>query len=429
MQKRISPAQAISGVLTLPGDKSISHRYAILAAIAEGQSRIRNYSTGADCRSTLGCLHTLGAALQIEGTDVIVTGRGLEGFEAPSADLDAGNSGSTIRMLSGILAAQRFRSRIVGDESLSRRPMGRIMEPLSRMGARIRAAEGNCPPLEIEGAQLHPIDFTLPVPSAQVKTCVLFAGLHAEGQTVVRESIRSRDHTEIALREFGAGIRVERGVISLMGRPRLAARELHVPADLSSAAFFIAAALLVPGSDLVIRGVGLNPTRSALLDFLISAGASIQVLDLQQAAGELIGDLMVRHAPLRGGVINGPTTAALIDEIPALSVLGAASEEGLVIRDAAELRVKETDRIATVAENLRRMGVQVEERHDGMNIPGKQRFRAARLDSFGDHRIAMAFAVAALRADGECVIDNAEAASVSFPEFWETLMRLVAARG
>ena len=327
-------------------------------------------------------------------------------------------------MLSGILAAQPFPSRIAGDESLSRRPMKRIMEPLARMGASISARDGQFPPLEIRGGRLSPIDYPLPVASAQVKTCVLFAGLFAEGVTTVWEPVPSRDHTEIALREFGAEVTAGRGAVSVRGRPLLGGRDLHVPSDLSSAAFFLAAALLVPGSCLTIQEVGLNPTRSALLDFLAGMGAKIRVTEVQARNGELVGDIRVEHAPLRGGVIEGAATAALIDEIPVLAVLGAASDEGLTVRDARELRIKETDRIATVAENLRRMGVEVEEQPDGMVIPGKQRFRGAELDSFGDHRIAMAFAVAALAAGGDCVVRNAGAASVSFPEFWETLRRV-----
>jgi 3-phosphoshikimate 1-carboxyvinyltransferase len=261
------------------------------------------------------------------------------------------------------------------------------------------------------------------VPSAQVKTCVLFAGLYAEGATAVSEPIRSRDHTEIALREFGADIAVERQKITLAGRPRLEGRTLVVPSDLSSAAFFLVAALLVPGSHLSIHGVGLNPTRSALLDFLAGMGARIRVPNLESQNGELIGDLEVEYSELRGGTIDGGLTAALIDEIPVLAVLGAATEKGLTVRDAGELRIKETDRIRTVVDNLRLMGVQAEELPDGMVIPGRQQFHAARLDSSGDHRIAMAFAVAALRADGESTIEGADAASVSFPEFWDTLAR------
>jgi 3-phosphoshikimate 1-carboxyvinyltransferase len=256
---------------------------------------------------------------------------------------------------------------------------------------------------------------------------VLFAGLFAEGATSVTEPVRSRDHSEIALREFGAEIAIERRKITLQGRPKLAALDLEVPSDLSSAAFFLAAALLVPGSELAIMGVGLNPTRSALLDFLTGMGARIRVPNLESRHGELVGDLVVQHSPLRGGTISGDLTAALIDEIPVLAVLGAATEEGLTVRDAAELRVKETDRIRTVVDNLRRMGVVAEELPDGMIVPGRQAFRAAEFDSFGDHRVAMAFAVAALRASGESVIHGADAASVSFPEFWQTLARLTGA--
>ena len=424
MDQRISPASRVSGEICLPGDKSISHRYALIASIAEGESRIHDFSTGADCHSTLGCVRALGINVEEQGTEVIIQGRGLDGLSQPAGDLDAGNSGSTIRMLSGILAAQSFHSRIAGDASLSRRPMGRIMNPLAEMGASISARDGKFPPLEIQGGKLRPIDYTLPVPSAQVKTCVLFAGLYANGVTTVRESVRSRDHTEIALREFGAEIRVERRVITLEGRPRLQGRELSVPSDLSSGAFFIVAALLVPGSELVLRGVGLNPTRSALLDVLASMGANIRILEVAEKNGELSGQIAVKSSRLKGGVIEGAMTAALIDEIPVLAVLGAASDEGLVVRDAGELRIKETDRIATLAENLRRMGIQPEVLPHGIRIPGRQRFHAAALDSFGDHRIAMAFSVAALVADGPCEIRDGDAASVSFPEFFRILRQV-----
>ena len=421
MEKRVSPARSVAGSIELPGDKSISHRYAMIAAIAQGTTRIANFSTGADCHSTLGCVRALGIAAVEQGTEVVIHGQGLDGLRAPEGDLDAGNSGSTIRMLSGILAAQPFVSRIGGDESLSRRPMKRIMDPLRRMGATLAARDGQFPPLEIHGTRLGAIDYALPVASAQVKTCVLFAGLFAEGVTTVREPMRSRDHTEIALAEFGAEIDVRGPAISVHGRPVLRGREVTVPADLSSAAFFIVAALLVEGSQLTIRGVGLNPTRATLLDFLAAMGAKVRIADVASRNGELVGDIVVEHAAVRGGTIEGSTTAALIDEIPVLAVLGAASEEGLTVRDARELRIKETDRVATVVENLRRMGVEAEELPDGMVIPGRQRFRAAEFDSFGDHRIAMAFAVAALAADGPCVIRDAGAASVSFPAFWETL--------
>jgi 3-phosphoshikimate 1-carboxyvinyltransferase len=422
--QRISPARSISGSITLPGDKSISHRYAMIASIAQGESRIRNYSTGADCHSTLNAMRALGIAIEENGTDVTIHGVGLDGLRPPTEALDAGNSGSTIRMLSGILAAQPFTTRIGGDESLSCRPMRRIMDPLGQMGAVITARGGQFPPLEIQGAHLQAFDYALPVASAQVKTCVLFAGLYVEGETIVREPVRSRDHTEIALREFGADLRVHGQTIMLTGRPSLAAHELTVPADLSSAAFFIVATLLLPGSSLTIRGVGLNPTRSTLLDFLAGMGAQIRIAEVKCHNGELVGELVVTASRVLGGTIEKETTAALIDELPVLSVLGAASEAGLTIRDAGELRIKETDRIRTVAENLRLMGVEAEERPDGLVIPGRQKFRAAELNSFGDHRIAMAFAIAALAADGESSIQGAEAASVSFPEFYETLAQI-----
>ncbi len=424
MDQRITPAKSVGGAVTLPGDKSISHRLAILASIAEGDSRILNYSTGADCQSTLGCLRTLGVEIEKTGDDLTIRGQGLGGLKAPAEVLDAGNSGSTIRMLSGVLAAQPFASRIAGDESLSRRPMERIMRPLGEMGASIRARDGKFPPLEITGTRLRAIDYTLPVASAQVKTCVLFAGLFARGRTTVQEPVRTRDHSEIALRGFGAGIDVHGSSVSIQGGVPLAGRQVRTPGDLSSAAFFLVAALAAPEANLVIRGVGLNPTRSALLDFLISMGGEIRILNLDQSGGELVGDVLARGSRIRGGLIERHLTAALIDEIPVLAVLGAMSENGLTVRDAQELRIKETDRIATVSENFKRMGIEVEVFPDGLRVPGRQRFRAAQVESFGDHRIAMAFAVAALFADGETVLRGAEAAAVSYPEFFATLRNI-----
>jgi 3-phosphoshikimate 1-carboxyvinyltransferase len=337
-------------------------------------------------------------------------------------------------MLSGILAAQEFTSRIGGDESLTRRPMGRIIGPLTEMGARIEARDGKFPPLVIHGREhgrpLHGIDYQLPMPSAQVKSCILLAGLFAQGDTIVREPVRTRDHTEIALREFGAEIEIEKRTIHLRAGAHLSGRELVAPGDLSSACFFLVAALLVKESSLVIHGVGLNPTRSALLDFLVSMGAQIKVLEVHQVGGELIGDLRVQASAvtgglIEGGVIEGTLTAALIDEIPALAVLGAVSQHGLTVRDAGELRVKETDRIATIEAGFRQMGVKIETNPEGFHVPGRQSFHAAEIDSAGDHRIAMAFAVAALAADGPCAIEGAESASVSFPEFFATLLHIV----
>ncbi len=424
MRAQISPARSLSGVIQLPGDKSISHRYGMLAAIAEGVSKIENYSSGADCQSTLACMQALGAGITKQDGSVSIEGRGLDGLHEPAGMLDAGNSGSTIRMLSGILAAQPFITRIGGDESLSRRPMQRIMAPLAQMGANIEARENRFPPLTIHGGRLHPIEYTLPVASAQVKSSVLLAGLYADGRTTVHEPIRTRDHTELALREFGADVEVQRKSITVTGRPRLQGRNLTVPGDLSSAAFFIVGALIAEESNLTIHSVGLNPTRSALLDFLAEMGAAIKVLDIAQSGGELIGNIQVTKSRIRGGVLEKARTAALIDEIPVLAVLGAASEDGLIVRDAAELRVKETDRIATISDNFQRMGLSIEIHPDGFQVPGRQSFHAAELDSFGDHRIAMAFSIAALAADAPCVIEGAESASVSFPEFFATLQRV-----
>jgi 3-phosphoshikimate 1-carboxyvinyltransferase len=424
MTYTVVPAEGLSGHIRLPGDKSISHRHAMIAAVAEGTSRIANYSSGADCQSTLRCLESLGIRIDREPGTVVVHGTGLDGFRAPSQPLDAGNSGSTIRMLSGMLAAQPFTAEIGGDESLSQRPMARIMVPLRTMGATIEAREDKFPPLRITGAKLRPIDYEPPIPSAQVKTCVLFAGLHTDGVTGVVERVQTRDHTEVALAEFGAEIDKSGHRITIQGRPRLQPRDLTVPGDLSSSAFFLVAANLLPGSTIVMEGVGMSPSRMALIDWLMGCGAQIKVLDVSRQAGEMVGTLQVRGRHLEGGVIAGATTAALIDEIPALAVLGVVSRSGIEVRDAAELRVKETDRIATVAENMRRMGVEIDVAPDGFRIPGGQRFRAASVDSFGDHRIAMAFAVAGLAADGPTTIENPEAASVSFPEFYSTLERL-----
>ena len=426
MQETVSPAKSIDGTLTLPGDKSISHRYGMLGGIADGVTTIHNYSTGADCQSTLACMAALGATIERPEGKIVIHGGKLR---EPARQLDAGNSGSTIRMLSGILAGQAFTSRIAGDESLARRPMDRIIRPLTEMGARVEGVQsgerkGTYPPLTIHGRPLRGIDYTLPMASAQVKSCILFAGLFAAGDTVVREPVRTRDHTEIALQEFGAEIETQQRVIKLSAGARLTGRELVVPGDLSSAAFFLVAALLMPEANLVIHNVGLNPTRSALLDFLTSMGASIKIIDVKQSGGELIGSLRIRASKITGGVIESALTAALIDEIPALAILGAASSGGLVVRDAAELRVKETDRIATIESNLKRMGVRIETAADGFRIPGGQKFHAAELDSAGDHRIAMAFAVAALAADGPCAIAGAESAGVSFPEFFSTLREI-----
>jgi len=425
MTEQVSPARAIHGVIGVPGDKSISHRYGMLTAIAEGDSKIHNYSTGADCHSTLACMSALGVQHEFSSEDgsqvLTVHGKGLHGLSAPSSTLDAGNSGSTMRMLSGILAAQPFTSTIAGDESLSRRPMRRIMAPLAQMGARLDAHKDQYPPLTIYGSQLRPIAFEMPLPSAQVKSCVLLAGLYANGETTVREPVITRDHTEIALRELGANISLQPRFVRLRGPAALSGKTLVVPGDLSGAAFFIVAALLVPDSDLIITGVGLNPTRTALLDVLGAMGASIKLRQLEEINGELIGNLHVKASRIKGGLVEGATTAAVIDEVPILAILGAASQDGLRIHNAGELRVKETDRIETIAQNLRAMNITVNTTADSLEIPGGQQFRAAEIESRGDHRIAMAFSIAALLADAPSLIHDAHAASVSFPAFYDTL--------
>jgi 3-phosphoshikimate 1-carboxyvinyltransferase len=421
----VRPARAVRGVVRIPGDKSISHRYAMLAAIAEGASRFQNFSAARDCQSTLDCVAKLGCEWKRLEDDGAIEVRGMgPRLTAPAEALDCGNSGSTMRMLSGILAGQPFSSELCGDESLSRRPMARIMTPLSEMGAKIEAAEGGRPPLRIHGGPLKAIRHRPEVASAQVKSCVLFAGLFAAGETVVEEPMRTRDHGEIALRAFGAEVERIGNASRISGGQRLRAIEAHVPGDLSSAAFFLCAAALFPGSQIALPGILMNPTRARLLDILVQMGLKISVAHLEEHHGELVGTIEARGAAWKGTVIAGADTAALIDEIPVLAAVAPYSEGGLEVRDAKELRVKETDRIAAVAANLRKMGAEVEERPDGMRILGGQHLHGAELDSFGDHRIAMAFAVAALRAEGETTIVGADAAGVSYPTFFEELRKI-----
>ncbi|MGO9126645.1 MAG: 3-phosphoshikimate 1-carboxyvinyltransferase [Terriglobales bacterium] len=421
--KVICPARSVSGSIGLPGDKSISHRYAMLAAIAEGSTRIDNFSTGVDCASTLNCLRALGVEWEREGNVMRIQGRGLK-LQAPTEVLGCGNSGSTMRMLSGILAGQDFGSELVGDPSLSRRPMARVITPLRAMGAKI-SADGGHAPLRITGGKLKAIDYKMPVASAQVKSAVLFAGMFAKGETRVEEAVRTRDHGELALRAFGAEVRLQGNGINIIGGQRLHGMELTNPGDLSSAAFFLCAAALFPGSQLTIKGLGLNPTRSSLLDLLAALGVRISITQLEEHHGELTGTVQVQGGDLRGTAIQSPYTQKLIDEIPVLAAIAPYTETGIEIRDARELRVKESDRIAAVAANLRAMGAEVEEREDGLRVPGKQSLHGAEIDSFGDHRIAMAFAVAALRAKGETTIRGADAAAISYPGFFEVLESVV----
>jgi 3-phosphoshikimate 1-carboxyvinyltransferase len=419
----ISPARNVSGSVRLPGDKSICHRYAMLAAIADSGTRLENFSTGADCASTLNCLRALGVEWERSENVVTIQGRELR-LQPPIAALDCGNSGSTMRMLSGLLAGQDFSSELIGDPSLSRRPMARVISPLQAMGAQI-SAEGSHAPLRITGGNLKAIDYKPPVASAQVKSAVLFAGLFAKGETRVEEPVRTRDHGELALRAFGAEVRQQGTAVRLVGGQRLHGLEAAIPGDLSSAAFFLCAAALFPGSQLTISGLGLNPTRSSLLDLLGGMGLRISITQLEEQHGELVGTVQVQGGELRGTVIQSPYTEKLIDEIPVLAAIAPYTESGIEIRDARELRVKESDRILALAANLRAMGAEVEEREDGLRIPGKQSLHGAEIDSFGDHRIAMAFAVAALRARGQTMIKAADAAVISFPGFFEVLESVV----
>lgn len=418
----VHPARNVRGSVSLPGDKSISHRYAMLAALADGPSRLENYSMGADCASTLGCLRSLGVNWERgdgSGNLIAVQGTGLS-LSAPSEPLDCGNSGSTIRMLSGILAGQKFFSEMVGDESLSRRPMERVIAPLTAMGAHIESQSGR-PPLRIAGAELKAIDYKMPVASAQVKTSLLFAGLLAEGETIIHEPLRTRDHGEVALRAFGAQVEQKGNEVRIRGGQRLKGIEAMVPGDISSAAFFLCAAGLFPGSQLTITNLLMNPTRARLLDILIQIGLRVYVTQLEEIHGELVGTLQVEGRRLKGATIAGADTSAVIDEIPVLAAIAPYTEQGIEVRDAKELRVKESDRITALAANLRRMGAQVEETEDGLKIPGGQSLHGAEIESFGDHRIAMAFSIAALRAKGETLILGSECAAISYPAFFSTL--------
>jgi 3-phosphoshikimate 1-carboxyvinyltransferase len=416
----VRPAGNILGSVRLPGDKSISHRYAMLAAIAEGTSHLHNFAPGADCGSTLACLRTLGVKCGRDGNSVVIDGCGPM-LKPPTIELDCGNSGSTMRMLSGILAGQSFTSTLTGDGSLSRRPMARIVAPLRRMGARIVAAENERPPLKIMGGELKAIDYKMPLASAQVKSALLFAGLFAAGTTSVEEPARTRDHGEQALRAFGAEIRQDGKQVRIQGRQKLNAIEAVIPGDISSAAFFLCAAALFPGSQLIINELGMNPTRAYLFDLLAGMGLGISVRQVEEKHGELAGTIQAQGGTLRGATIASPYTEMLIDELPVLAAIAPYTADGVDIRDAGELRVKESDRLAAIATNLRALGAEVEERPDGLKICGGQRLHGGEVDALGDHRIAMAFAVAGLRAEGEITIRGADSVLISYPDFFATL--------
>ncbi len=434
----VSPARALQGSLVLPGDKSISHRYAMLAGLASGTTRLSNFSTGADPHSSLACMAALGAQVTVLPTHIEVIGTAGR-FHQPAAPLDCGNSGSTMRMLAGLIAPHPHTFTLIGDHSLTLRPMERIRKPLTAMGARITLTDSHAP-MTIHGTPLTAISFDTPIPSAQVKTAVLFAGLQASGTTSLSESVRTRDHSEHALRAFGATLTRSSAAadkpstLSIPGQQSLHAIDATVPGDLSSAAFFLAAALLFPDSNLILDSLGMNPTRSALLDVITSLGGRIRVLNVEEHHGEIVGTIQVQGGgPIRSTQpleISGALTAQLIDELPVLAAIAPYTKYGLRIRDAAELRVKESDRIDLVARNLKAMGATFTEHPDGLDIPGQQTLHGATIDSGAlagsgnDHRIAMAFAIAALRATSPNLIEGAEAAAISFPEFFSHLRTL-----
>ncbi|MBS1786749.1 MAG: 3-phosphoshikimate 1-carboxyvinyltransferase [Acidobacteria bacterium] len=430
---RIAPAGSLRGDFQIPGDKSISHRSAMFAAIGDGQSILRNYSSAQDCQNTLDCMEAMGVKIKRSKEQIIIDGVGLNGLRQASQTLDVGNSGSTIRMLSGILAGQNFTTEITGDESIQRRPMKRIIDPLRLFGAKIEARDDNFAPIKITGGNLKAIEYAPPMASAQVKSCVLLAGLFADGKTTVIEKTPTRNHTEVMMRETGAAIEIESTTngerIRVTGGKLLRALgDYTVAGDLSSAAFFIVAALIAPDAEIRLRHIGVNPSRTALIDVLKQMGGQIEVVNERLAHGEPVADFVIRSSRLQGNLeLSGNVIANLIDEIPILSVAATQLEGSLTIRDARELRVKESDRIRAIVDNLRLMGIEVEEFDDGLRLIGKQTLKGARVESYGDHRIAMAFAIAGLIAEGETEIAGAEAASVSLPEFYSLLARCGAA--
>ncbi len=419
-------ASHLKGTISVPGDKSISHRAVMFGAISDGMTEITNFLQGADCRSTISCFQNMGISIEQKKDAILVHGRGLHGLHTPAGTLDAGNSGTTIRLISGILAGQPFASVLSGDASIQKRPMKRILEPLSSMGADISSINGSgCAPLAIRPSKLHGISYLSPIASAQVKSCLLLAGLYADGATSVTEPVLSRNHTELMLSAFGADIRSAGTTASIEPEPQLKGLKVEVPGDISSAAYFIAAGLLTKGSEILIQNVGVNPTRDGIRKAASAMGGSIQTLNERTVSGEPVCDLLVCSSDLKGTVIEGALIPALIDEIPILAVMAAFAEGTTVIRDAAELKVKESDRIKTVTDNLRRMGAAVTPTDDGMIINGnRSMLHGADFDSYLDHRIAMSFAVAALAIDEPCTMRNAECVTISYPDFYKDLAKL-----
>ena len=416
----------LTGELTVPGDKSISHRAVMLGALAEGDTEITHFLNGADCLSTIDCFRRLGISIEKDSRRILVHGRGLHGLSAPSSVLDCGNSGTTTRLISGILAGQTFSSHLTGDASIQKRPMGRIISPLRSMGASIESLRGNgCAPLRIEGRSLQGIHYDSPVASAQVKSCVLLAGLYANAVTSVTEPALSRNHTELMLRYFGGQVTAEGKTASVSPEPKLRGGKVEVPGDISSAAYFLAAALLVPGSEVLLKHVGVNSTRDGILRVIRSMGGDVRLLNKTVSGGEPAADLLIRYGSLHGTDIGGDLIPTLIDELPILAVLAAFADGTTTIRDAGELRVKESDRLSILVESLTAMGADVTGTEDGMIIRGGRSLHGAVIDSHLDHRIAMSFAVGALAADGETDILHADCVRISYPDFYRDLEQLL----
>lgn len=419
----------LKGTLTVPGDKSISHRAVMFGSLAKGTTEIDHFLPGADCLSTIDCFQKMGISIETDADrpdHVIVHGNGLHGLQAPDSILDCGNSGTTTRLISGILAGQDFPSTLTGDASIQKRPMGRIIKPLSMMGASIFSEKDNgCAPLQIIGHPLHGITYESPVASAQVKSCVLLAGLYADSATRVIEPAVSRNHTELMLKALGADIETNGNAVTIQPDPTLIGTRIHVPGDISSAAYFLAAACMVPDSEILLKNVGTNTTRDGILRVIQEMGGSISYRNLHMSGGESTADLEVRYSKLHGTVIEGDLIPTLIDEIPIIAVLAATAEGETIIRNAEELKVKESNRLDIMVNSLRAMGVDIEGTDDGMIIRGGRQLHGAIIDSHLDHRIAMSFAIASLVADGETEITNAECVNISYPAFYEDLLSLL----
>ena len=422
---KFTRAKALKGEIFVPGDKSVSHRAVMFGSLAKGTTVIENFLRGADCLSTIDCFRKLGISIEETPSQIRIHGKGLHGLTKPSEILDAGNSGTTTRLISGILSGQTFETTLTGDTSIQKRPMKRIIEPLTEMGASVTSLSGNgCAPLRIEGRPLHGISYTTKVASAQVKSAILLAGLYADGPTSVTEPALSRNHSELMLRMFGAEVKTHGTTATIFPDPELTAQEIKVPGDISSAAYFIAAACITPGSEVLIRNVGVNPTRDGILRVCKMMNADVTVLPGKNGAGEPVADLLVKSSHLKSCVIEGDLIPTLIDELPVIAVMACFAEGTTIIRDAAELKVKESNRIDVMAENLTRMGASVEATEDGLIIKGGRPLQGAAIESHLDHRIAMSFAVAALNADGETSISGAVCVNISYPNFYRDLAGL-----